>query len=153
MLPSQYYNSQPDTLYKLVLNVAETLNNFKKKELVNIADVNMSTEGWAVAKAKTQNPRQKSINLISDYNELAKYYYQINNLYKFKRTLIKGSGMTYYNNPLQLLDRLELLGGSINAGNNGVIPEFSEIAHLLTQMSVFTKKQLNELLQNYVLNR
>ncbi|CAH3034786.1 unnamed protein product, partial [Porites lobata] len=34
----------------------------------------------------------------------------------------------------QLNDRLELLGGSILAGNNGVIPEFSQIAHLLNQM-------------------
>ena len=32
-----------------------------------------------------------------------------------------GEGMIYSNNPHQLLDRLELLGGSILAGNNGVI--------------------------------
>ena len=44
-----------------------------------------------------------------------------------------GEGI-YFNNPHQLLDRLELLGGSILAGNNGVIPEFSQIAHLLKQM-------------------
>ena len=58
--------------------------------------------------------------------------------------------MIYFNNPHQLLDRLELLGGSILAGNNGVIPEFSQIAHLLNQMGVVTKKQLNDLLKNYI---
>ena len=57
----------------------------------------------------------------------------------------------YFNNPHQLLDRLELLGGSILAGNNGVIPEFSQIAHLLNQMKVISKKQLNDLLKNYIL--
>ena len=31
-----------------------------------------------------------------------------------------GEGIVYFNNPNQLLDRLELLGGSILAGNNGV---------------------------------
>ena len=31
-----------------------------------------------------------------------------------------GLGVVYYNNPTVLLDRLELLGGSILAGNNGV---------------------------------
>ena len=31
-----------------------------------------------------------------------------------------GSGVVYYNNPADLLHRLELLGGSILAGNNGV---------------------------------
>ena len=56
----------------------------------------------------------------------------------------------YFNNPHQLLDRLELLGGSILAGNNGVIPEFSQIAHLLNQMKVISKKQLNDLLKSYI---
>ena len=60
-----------------------------------------------------------------------------------------GEGI-YFNNPHQLLDRLELLGGSILAGNNGVIPEFSQIAHLLNQMKVISKKQLNDLLKSYI---
>ena len=55
--------------------------------------------------------------------------------------------MIYSNNPHQLLDRLELLGGSILAGNNGVINEFPQIAHLLNQMKVISKKQLNDLLK------
>ena len=61
-----------------------------------------------------------------------------------------GDGMIYFNNPHQLLDRLELLGGSILAGNNGVIPEFSQIAHLLNQMKVISKKQLNDLIKTYI---
>ena len=41
-----------------------------------------------------------------------------------------GSGVVFYNNPVDLLDRLELLGGSnLLAGNNGVKNEFSQIAH------------------------
>ena len=55
--------------------------------------------------------------------------------------------MIYFNVPHQLLDRLELLGGSILAGNNGVINEFSKIAHLLYQMKVISKKQLDDLLK------
>ena len=64
-----------------------------------------------------------------------------------------GTGILHFSNPLQLLDRLELLGGSILAGNNGVIQEFSQIAHLLNQMKVITIKQLNDLLKKYVLNK
>ena len=60
-----------------------------------------------------------------------------------------GEGI-YFNNPHQLLKRLELLGGSILAGNNGVIPEFSQIAHILNQMKVISKKQLNDLLKSYI---
>ena len=61
----------------------------------------------------------------------------------------EGEGI-YFNNPHQLLERLELLGGSILAGNNGVINEFSQIAHLLNQMKVITKKQLNDLKKTYI---
>ena len=61
-----------------------------------------------------------------------------------------GKGILHFNNPYQLLDRLELLGGSILAGNNGVIQEFSQIVHLLNQMKVITKKKLNDLLKKYL---
>ena len=155
--PSTYYNYKVEDIYKKVKHVAKIINDFKQKELVNIATTFTNEEGLAYAKAKSDNPRQNSILLIDKYNELAKYFYQLTNLYKFKKTLkgkgIKGLGMTYYNTPLQLLDRLELLGASIIAGNNGVIPEFSEIVHQLAKMSVITKSQLDELLKNYVLNR
>ena len=64
-----------------------------------------------------------------------------------------GTGIIHFNNPLQLLDRLELLAGSILAGNNGVKQEFTQIVHLLQQLKVITKKQLNDLLKKYILNK
>ena len=82
-------------------------------------------------------------NTMKDYLKSLKY--------KVGEGLIqRGQGIVYFNNPHQLLDRLELLGGSILAGNNGVIPEFSKIAHLLNQMKVISKKQLNDLIKNYI---
>ena len=62
-----------------------------------------------------------------------------------------GSGVVYYNNPVDLLDRLELLGGSILAGNNGVKNEFSKIAHTLNKLGVLNNNQLNSLLKEYVI--
>ena len=62
-----------------------------------------------------------------------------------------GEGIFYFNKPHQLLDKLELLGGSILVGNNGVIPEFSQIAHLLNKMKALSKKnQLNDLLKKFL---
>ena len=82
-------------------------------------------------------------NTMKDYLRLLKY--------KVGEGLTqRGKGIVYLNNPQELLKRLELLGGSILAGNNGVIPEFSQIAHLLNQMKVISKKQLNDLLKNYI---
>ena len=79
------------------------------------------------------------------------YNYNLNKLREIKEKT--GTGIIHFNNPLQLLDRLELLAGSLIARNNGVIQEFSQIAHLLHQMKVITKKQLNDLLKKYILNK
>ena len=62
-----------------------------------------------------------------------------------------GSGVVYYNNLADLLDRLELLGGSILAGNNGAKNEFSKIAHTLNKLGVLNNNQLNSLLKEYVI--
>ena len=59
-----------------------------------------------------------------------------------------GSGVVYYNNPVDLFD---LLGGSILAGNNGVKNEFSKIAHTLKKLVVLNNNQLNSLLKEYVI--
>ena len=90
------------------------------------------------------------IGLLEMQKDLLKKYKNILELYLGSLEYKMGEGMIYFNNPHQLLDRLELLGGSILAGNNGVIPEFSQIAHLLNQMKVISKKQLNDLLKNYI---
>ena len=62
-----------------------------------------------------------------------------------------GAGVVYYNNPADLLDRLELLGGSILAGNNCVKNEFSKIAHTLNKLGVLNNTQLDSLLKEYVI--
>ena len=62
-----------------------------------------------------------------------------------------GSGVVYYNNAADLLDRLELLGGSILAGNNGVKNEFSQIVHTLNKLGVLNNNQLNDLLKKYTI--
>ena len=89
--------------------------------------------------------------MIEEHNILANYIYNLNLLKEYKE--ISGTGIIHFNNPHQLLDRLELLAGSIFAGNNGVKQEFTQIAHLLHQLKVITKKQLNDLLKKYILNK
>ena len=74
--------------------------------------------------------------MIEEHNILANYIYNLNLLKEYKE--ISGTGIIHFNNPLQLINRLELLAGSIFAGNNGVKQEFSQIAHLLHQLKVIT---------------
>ena len=98
-------------------------------------------------------PQTKTLELIDKHNILERYAHSLNNLKMYKKNIQSktGTGILHFNNLHQLLDRLELLSGSILAGNNGVIQEFSQIAHLLNQMKVITKKQLNDLLKKYIL--
>ena len=67
---------------------------------------------------------------------------------KFKKI---GQGVIYYNNPNDLLDRMELLGGSILAGNDGVKKEFTQIAHTLNKIGVINNNQLNDLIKEYIM--
>lgn len=62
-----------------------------------------------------------------------------------------GSGVLYYNNVNDLIDRMSLLGGGILAGNNALIDEFSEIVHKLHQLSKIGNGTLNDLLEVYVI--
>ena len=100
----------------------------------------------------------KRFNSKKKYSDIAKMVFnELNQLSeipihktsnKFKKI---GSGVVYFNNINDLLDRMELLGGSILAGNNGVKNEFSQIAHKLNQLGTISNKQLIKLLKNYVL--
>ena len=50
-----------------------------------------------------------------------------------------------------LLGRLELLGGSVLAGNNCVKHEFSQIVRTLNKLGVLNNTQLNSLLKEYIM--
>ena len=67
---------------------------------------------------------------------------------KFKKL---GSGVVHFNDPDDLLDRMELLAGSILAGNNGVKEEFSQIAHKKNHPTFINNKELIDLLKQYIM--
>ena len=143
-LPSEYFEEDVSNIDKVIEDVKEDLEE-TSKAIKNTAVFERDSNGYFIAKPVNKNPRENTKNFIKKYNTLSIYATNLSNLKYYKTK--SGSGMIYYNNPHQLLDRLELLGGSILAGNNGVINEFSQIAHLLNQMKVISKKQLNNLLK------
>ena len=146
-LPSEYFEEDVSTIDKVIEDVNEDLEDISKA-IKNTAIFTRDPNGYVLAKPISKKPHENTINFINKFNTLSIYATNLNNLKYYKAK--SGSGMIYFNNPHQLLDRLELLGGSILAGNNGVIPEFSQIAHLLNQMKVISKKQLNDLLKSYI---
>ena len=143
-LPSEYFEEDVSTIDKLIEDVNEDLGE-TSKAIKNTAYLIRDPNGYFLAKPQNKKPHKNTLDLINKYNVLSIYSTNLSNLKYYKTK--SGSGMIYFNNPHQLLDRLELLGGSILARNNGVINEFSQIAHILNQMKVISKKQLNDLLK------
>ena len=83
----------------------------------------------------------KRFNSKKKYSDLSKMIFnELNKLSEIpihrssKKYSKIGSGIIYYNDVNDLIDRMELLGGSIMAGNDGVKSEFSEIVHKLFQL-------------------
>ena len=102
----------------------------------------------------------KRFNSKKKYSELARSVFNdLNRLSEIPihRTSKKysklGSGVVYYSNPQDLLSRLELLGGSISAGNNSndVREEFVNIVHMLNKLNVINNKQMNDLMKEYLI--
>ena len=102
----------------------------------------------------------KRFNNRKNYSELARsVFHDLNRLSQIPihRTSKKysklGSGVVYYNNPQDLLSRLEILGGSMSAGNDSsdVREEFVKIAHRLNKLNVINNKQMNDLIKEYII--
>lgn len=55
-----------------------------------------------------------------------------------------GQGIVSSSN--QLINRLKLLGGSLMAGNNGVVPEFIQITKYLNSIGVLPTNELRKMM-------
>ena len=149
-LPSEYKGKSLEELQKAFEKGMEETTNLKKS-IKNVAEYKKDTlTGLILAfPIKGRQVKDKSKELIKQYNTMQIFINNMGQLRNYKK--ITGTGIIDFNNPQQLVNRLELLAGSIFAGNNGVRQEFSQIAHLLHQLKVNTKKTLNDLLKNYIL--
>ena len=103
---------------------------------------------------------QKRFNSKKNYSEQARTVFNDLNrlsgipIHRTSKKFSKlGAGVVYYNNPEDLLSRLELLGGSISAGNNSsdVREEFMKIAHILNKMNIINTNQLDDLIKEYLI--
>ena len=135
--PNDFFDTNPEKLRE-ILEVKNDVKVFTGE----IAGLNRR-------KHKTEEDKEE-IERIKMQKDLLHKHKNILNLYLVSLEYKMGQGMIYFKNPQQLLHRLELLGGSIMAGNNGAINEFSQIAHLLNKMKVISNKQLNDLLKKYL---
>ena len=146
-LPSEYFKEDVSTIGKVIADVNEDLEGLNKV-LKNTADFVRDSNGYILAQPKSKKPREETLKYIKNYNTLSIYAKNLSDLKYYKTK--SGSGIFYFNNPQELLKRPELLGGSLAAGNNGVLSEHIQIAHRLRDLGVVTNNQLNALLRKYI---
>ena len=149
-LPSKYKDKSLEEFQEAFDKGLNATANYKKS-IKDVAKYKKdSNTGMVLAFPKAgENAREKTKELIKEHNILQIFINNMREIRNYKR--LTGTGIIHFNNPQQLVNRLELLAGSIFAGNNGVKQEFSQIAHLLHQLKVITQKQLNDLLKKYIL--
>ena len=103
----------------------------------------------ALKRTKNKTEKQeKELNLYIMQQETQKNYKEILDFYLRSLEYKVGQGLFF--SPQELLHRFELLNGSLVAGNNGVLPEYIQIAHRLRDLGILTNKQLNTLLKKVI---
>ena len=148
-LPFYYYDKDISELEKTIKDVNSDLTIFKDK-IKNLA-FTQHIDGYETAFPKNQNPHQSSLKKIKKFNILSTYLTNLEDVLKYKKIIKQKSGSgIFYNNPQELLHRFELLAGSLVAGNNGVLPEYIQIAHRLRDHGIITNNQLNTLLRKII---
>ena len=140
-LPSAYKDASLEEFQEALDTGLKELNNIKRRFTTNVKYETDSVTGLLKAKVTAKKrPNPNTLSKIDEYNTLSKFNDNMRKLREYKEKT--GTGIISFNNPQQLVNILELLAGSIFAGNNGVKQEFSQIAHLLHQLKVITKKNI-----------
>ena len=144
-LPSYYFDKDVSEISSLIDNVNTNLEIFGNK-IKNTALIGYNKEGYSLAKPLANNPQEKTLEYINNYNILSVYSKNLSLLFLYKNQ----SGYGVFFSPQELLHRFELLAGSLAAGNNGVLPEYNQIAHRLRDHGVISNKQLNAFLRKVI---
>ena len=143
-LPSYYFDKDIKILSNIITDVKSNLKNANAK-ITNTAII--ENDGfYNLAYPKNPNPQTQTLEKIKTFNALSVYLSNLNLAYMFKTK--SGSGL--FSSPQELLKRFELVKGSLAAGNNGVLPEFIQIAHRLRDLGILTNYQLNKLLRKVI---
>ena len=153
-LPSKDYDDFQE-LQNLFLPPLQDLDQYDTRYLTQLSpqldQQVQSVTGRINGMKRKKNPTpeyQNEIRRFSKYKEDLKKY---RNAFRDKLNYRYQTGTGIWNtNPQELLNRLELLGGSLATGNNGVLPEYFQIAHRLRDLGVISNKQLNKMLRKYI---
>ena len=150
-LPSYYFDKSIEELNERIDNVESDLGELHER-LKNKAKFYYDDNNYykAVSTAIKRGPNPETTKQLEDFNILNIYLKNLIDLLKLKKLEKEYTGQGLFFSPQELLRRFELLNGSLVAGNNGVLPEFIQIAHRLRDLGILSNNQLNTLLRKVI---
>ena len=122
-LPNELFGADPDEIKEIYNKVSNDA-----KETGNRVGALKRTKNKSEEEKMELELTQKHHKTQKEYKEILQFY-----LRSLQYKIRQG-----FKNPNQLIDRLKLLGGSIMAGNNGVVPEFTQIANYISKLDKST---------------
>ena len=135
---------RPNDFYKSNIEVL-------KRDLEDVNSDIKTLIGQINGRSKKQNPDDEYLAITLLKKEQKATLMKYKNIMKdYFKSLEYKVGQGLYSSPQELLHRFELLNGSLAAGNNGVLPEFIQIAHRLRDLGIITNNQLNTLLRKVI---
>ena len=120
----------------------------------DLEDVNSDIKkltGQINGRKRNKNPSEDylALTLLKEEQKITLMKYK-NIMKDYFKSLDYKIGQGLFFSPQELLRRFELVNGSLAAGNNGVLPEFIQIAHRLRDLGILTNNQLNALLKKVI---
>ena len=129
------------------------VNNIEdlQKDLEDVNSDIKKLTGQINGRKRNQNPTEDylALTLLKEEQKITLMKYK-NIMKDYFKSIEYKVGQGLFFSPQELLHRFELLNGSLVAGNNGVLPEFIQIAHRLRDLGILTNKQLNKLLRKVI---
>ena len=141
--PNNFVDVNPRTLEEIY----EQVNN-DKTITGNLIGALKRTKNKTEAEKLELTAYVQQHKILSKYKNILNLYLKSIDLKVGEGRVQRGRGINF--SPQELLHRLELLGGSLSAGNNGVLPEFIQISHRLRDLGIITNNQLNALLRKVI---
>ena len=122
-----------------------------QKDLEDVNNDIKKLTGQINGRKRNKNPDDEylALTLLKEEQKITLMKYK-NIMKDYFKSLEYKVGQGLFFSPQELLHRFELLNGSLVAGNNGVLPEYIQIAHRLRDLGVLSNKQLNTLLRKVI---
>ena len=141
--PNNFIDVNPRTLE----DIYEQVNN-EKTITGNLIGALKRTKNKTEAEKLELTAYIQQHKILSKYKNILNLYLKSIDLKVGEGRVQRGRGL--YFSPQELLHRFELLNGSLVAGNNGVLPEYIQIAHRLRDLGILSNNQLNKLLRKVI---